>query len=273
VGVRSRRFVGLSVLALLGAGPSIAGAAPKSEIARGCGVAGAPTGVQRKSLEVGGKTRTYLLSVPDGYRTGTPLPLVFGWHGLGGSGERFRDGYGLEEEAAGAAIFVYPDGLPQPSLRNRPGWDLRPDGDVRFFDALLADVQRSYCVDRGRVFSTGHSFGGYMTHTLGCLRPDLLRGIAPVAGGLTARGCGKAVPTWLAHASNDPIVAFKVGEAARDHWRSAAGCAEASRPVEPAGCVTYDRCAVPVRWCVHDQRHSWPPFASAAIWRFFDELK
>jgi polyhydroxybutyrate depolymerase len=144
---------------------------------------------------------------------------------------------------------------------------------VTFFDALLADVQRSYCVDRGRVFSTGHSFGGYMTHTLGCLRPDVLRAIAPVAGGLVAKGCGKAVPAWMTHASNDPVVAFKVGVAARDHWRSAAACAEATHPVEPAGCVAYEQCTVPVQWCAHDEQHHWPAFASAAIWRFFAALK
>jgi polyhydroxybutyrate depolymerase len=242
--------------------------------AQACGMAGAPTGVQRKSVMVDGKARSYLLSVPPGYR-GAPMPLVFAWHGLGGSAMYFRAAHGLEAPAQGAAIFLYPDALPQPSFGNATGWDLRPDGpDLHFFDALLAEVTRTHCVDRTRVFSTGHSFGGYMTNTLGCLRGTVLRAIAPVAGGLPAAlKCGdKALPAWLTHASNDPVVAFTEGEGARDHWRQQAGCAATTMPVEPAGCVAFDACKAPVHWCVHQRMHDWPPFASAAIWKFFQGL-
>jgi polyhydroxybutyrate depolymerase len=77
--VVSRSASRLLGLALLGAYPSLAHAA--------CGPAGAPTGVQRETVEVRGKSRSYVLSVPDGYRAGTPMPLVFAWHGLGSSGE------------------------------------------------------------------------------------------------------------------------------------------------------------------------------------------
>jgi polyhydroxybutyrate depolymerase len=254
--------------------PAVADAAVIDAAASACGAADAPRGVQRRTITVGGQTRSYVLFVPDGYRPGTPLPLIFGWHGLGGSGMQFRSAHGLEAAANGAALFVYPDGLPQANFFNAPGWDLRPEGDVRLFDALLAELEGAYCVDRGRVFSTGHSFGGYLTNTLGCLRPGVLRAIAPVAGGLMNEGCeSKPLPAWLTHAMNDPVVPFAAGEAARDHWKAAARCGPASRPVEPEGCVTYEGCAVPVQWCVHQQRHDWPAFASAAIWKFFDQLR
>ena len=242
--------------------------------ADGCGVAGAARGAQRKTITVDGKVRTYVLFVPDQYRPGAPMPLVFGWHGLGGSGAQFRLAHGLEAAAGGAAIFVYPDGLGQANFGGAPGWDLRPEGDIHLFDALLAEVEGSYCVDRARVFSTGHSFGGYMTNTLGCLRGGVLRAIAPVAGGLVTTGCEtRAMPAWLTHAMNDPVVPFMAGEGARDHWKMTAGCTEASHPVEPAGCVAYDGCSAPVQWCVHQAMHAWPPFASAAIWKFFEGLR
>ena len=42
------------------------------------------------------------------------------------------------------------------------GWDLTSGGiDVALFDALLADISDRYCVDAARIFSTGHSFGGF----------------------------------------------------------------------------------------------------------------
>lgn len=239
-----------------------------------CGAAIVAAGAQRRTITVDGKPRTYVLYVPEQYRPGTAMPLVFAWHGLGGSGMQFRLAHGLEAVAGGGALFVYPDGLPQPGFGGGRGWDLRPEGDVHLFDALLAELEATYCVDKARIFSTGHSFGGFMTNTLGCLRGSVLRGIAPVAGGLMTTGCeGRPVPAWLTHAPNDPIVPFSAGEAARDHWRMAAACAEASHPVEPAGCVAYDGCSAPVEWCVHQEMHAWPAFASAAIWDFFAGLR
>jgi poly(3-hydroxybutyrate) depolymerase len=202
-----------------------------------------------------------------------PLPLVFAWHGLGGSGQLARRYFAIEQAAAGAALFVYPDALPLAMFGNRTGWDLRPEGrDLPFFDALLDEVGKSSCVDLARVFSTGHSFGGYMTNTLGCQRSQVLRAIAPVAGGIGGGGCmPPALPAWIAHASNDGVVPFAQGEGARDVWTHAAGCAATSHPTDPSPCVSFDGCRAdaPVTWCVHTGNHAWPPFAGEAIWRFF----
>jgi poly(3-hydroxybutyrate) depolymerase len=177
---------------------------------------------------------------------------------------------------AGAAVIVYPDALPLAGFGNRTGWDLGPEGpDLRFFDAMLAEVGKSECVDLARVFSTGHSFGGYMSNTLGCQRTSVLRAIAPVAGGLAGGSCMAApLAAWIAHATNDGTVPFAQGEAARAQWTQASGCAATSQPTEPTPCVSFDGCraGAPVVWCVHMQNHAWPPFAGAAIWQFFSRL-
>jgi poly(3-hydroxybutyrate) depolymerase len=234
-------------------------------------------GAGQRTLTVAGASRTYTVAVPAGARAGAPLPLVFAWHGLGGSGRLARTYFGVETAASGAAVFVYPDALPLPSFGNRTGWDLRPEGaDLRFFDAMLEEVSRTTCVDLARVFATGHSFGGYMSNTLGCQRTTVLRAIAPVAGGVAAGGCmAAALPAWIAHASNDGVVPFGQGEAARDLWIRANGCsATTSHPVEPDPCVAFDGCGAggAVTWCVHTGNHAWPGFAGAAIWAFFAGL-
>ena len=230
-------------------------------------------GAGQRTLTVDGASRTYAVVVPAGARAGVPLPLVFAWHGLGGSGRLARMYFGVEAAAGAGAVFVYPDALPLPSFGNRTGWDLRPEGpDLRFFDSMLEEVGKTSCVDLARVFSTGHSFGGYMTNTLGCQRAKVLRAIAPVAGGLAGGACqATPLPAWIAHASNDGVVPFAQGEAARDQWTGASGCATTSHAVMPTPCVAFDSCRAdaPVIWCVHTGNHAWPPFAGAAIWSFF----
>ncbi|MBN2197356.1 MAG: Ricin and poly(3-hydroxybutyrate) depolymerase fusion [Polyangiaceae bacterium] len=252
------------------AGGSATGGAPSS----GCGVTGAATGVQERTLMVGGAERTYVLSVPESYDASTPLPLVFAWHGLGGDGAMARMYFRIEDASGGGAIFAYPDGLP--NEQGQAGWDLAADGgDVAYFDTLLAALSAEYCVDASRVFSTGHSFGGFFTNRLGCSRASVLRAVAPVAGGPPFGGpgaaCTPAVAAWIAHGDNDETVDFSMGEDARDAYVAANACGTTTVAVEPSPCVAHEGCAAgrPVHWCLHQDGHNWPSFAAAGIWRFF----
>jgi polyhydroxybutyrate depolymerase len=162
------------------------------------------------SIEVDGVTRTYILDVPSGYDGTTPLPLVFAFHGATTSGEFFRGRFygNLLSTMSDAAIVVHPDALGAPTA-----WD--NDADVPFFDALLASLEATACVDQARVFATGHSSGGFFTNTLGCQRGDVLRAIAPISAGgpfgFGGNACRGEVAVWLAHAENDETVSFDLG--------------------------------------------------------------
>lgn len=245
---------------------------------------GAATGAQEATLTVASKSRSYVLSVPTSYDADVPLPLVFAWHGLGGSGSLARRYFNIEQRSSSGAIFVYPDGLPT-GTNDQAGWDLAATGiDVAFFDALLAEVTSSYCVDRARLFSTGHSFGAMMSNALGCYRGDVLRAIAPVAGSPPRAGarpggaaCTGEVAAWIAHGDNDDVVDFDTGGVAtRDFWIGRNTCAAMeSESVTPAPCVAYAGCKsdLPVHWCVHQQEHDWPSFAAEGIWAFFSSFR
>ena len=251
----------------------------------GCGLVGASTGVfSNQTITVGDQARTYVLSVPRSYDPSTPLALVFGWHGHGGTGYQARQSYAIEPSAAGSAIFVYPEGV-----TGGADWDYSPTGiDVALFDALVANLAGSYCIDLNRVFSTGLSAGAYFTNLLGCCRGDVLRAIAPVAGGLPGSPtCAGQVGAWVAHASNDALVDFTTGGvAARDFWASRNGCSTTLAPVAPSDCVEYQGCLsdLPVVWCVYGEGHTWPSMANCydggvcfdagpAVWAFFARFK
>lgn len=245
----------------------------------GCGMEAAP-GESTLEIQVGASTREYLLVVPDGYDPETPMPLVFAWHGRGGTSEIARLYFQVENAANGQAIFVYPQGLPIESMGGQTGWDLAASGiDVAFFDAMLEEVSAGLCVDPERVFSTGHSFGGYMTNALGCFRASALRGIGSVAGGPPFGVCEPdTVAAFVTHGTGDQVVPFSQGEASRDALLERNGCGAATAAVDPSPCEAYDGCAegMPVVWCAHAETdlmgHMWPRFAGPAIWAFFEAL-
>jgi polyhydroxybutyrate depolymerase len=255
----------------------------------GCGLSGAATGVQNLQITVGGQTRTYVLSVPTNYSSSTALPLVFGFHGLGGSGTMARQYFRVEQAAASAAIFVYPDGLANDA--GSATWSFTTtSADMAFFDALLADLETKYCINTNRIFVTGHSMGGVATNALGCYRGDIIRAIAPVAGmpprayGSGTVNCAGNVGAFIVHGENDTTVDFTQGGiATRDFWiaRNACSTTTVQDPTTPSACVDYQGCQpdLPVIWCVHTLGHNWPSTTSCdggvcfnagpAIWGFF----
>jgi poly(3-hydroxybutyrate) depolymerase len=255
-----------------GAAPADDAAPPAPVPSSGCG-SPALTSSGEQALEVDGVERTYVVDVPAGYDGNAPLPLVFAFHGATTSGALFRSAfYGdLLSTMQDAAIVVHPDALGDPSA-----WD--NDADIPFFDALLAELGASACVDEGRVFATGHSSGGFFTNALGCQRGDVLRAIAPVSAGgpftFGGNGCRGEVAVWLAHAENDETVSFESGVDSRDRWLATNGCSEATEPVDPSPCVEYDGCSagLPVRWCVYQDGHDWPAFGPEGIWGFFSSF-
>ncbi len=243
----------------------------------GCGSAATP-GLTTMTIDVGGTSREYLLSIPAGYDPATPLPLVFAWHGLGSTHQQAKLYFRVEEASEGGAVFVYPQGLPLEAMGGQSGWDLAPEGvDLAFFDAMLAATEDTLCIDSARVFSTGHSFGGYMSNALGCFRASVLRAIGEVAGGPPFGACeeGEHVAAMLIHGSLDAVVPIEQGETARDEVVQRNGCAETGTPRDPEPCVARDGCmpGFDVWWCQHElpdlMGHTWPLWAGSGIWAFF----
>lgn len=239
----------------------------------GCGLT-PPSSGSGKTVVVNGVTRTYVLALPTGYDARRAYPLLFAFHGLGGSGAQAQLYFGLTRATAGEAIIVYPD-----AVGSSRAWGISGSAataDLAFFDTLVNTLGSSLCVDRSRIFAAGHSMGGYFSNTLGCARGNTLRAIAPVAGGGPYVTCDSGkVAAWVMAARDDGTVAYTNGEASRDRWLRANGCSSTTRPVGPSACVAYDGCdpAHPVHWCLEQTGgHSWPSYGGQAIWSFFKSL-
>jgi polyhydroxybutyrate depolymerase len=299
-----------------GSGTGGSGGASSSPPTRsaGCGVTGSPTGTkQDMMLNVSGQStvRTYRLSVPTTYDPNTPLPLLFGFHGVGGTGAQTQTSFNLESSTTGGgkAIFVYPDALPKQEPNDggvAVDW-VTPLGasnkgiDFAFFEALVSEIESKYCVDTSRVFATGISAGGIFTNFVGCWYGDILRAIAPVASekpwstphnAPANMLCTGSVAAMVIHGTNDPYSSYTTnGLGTLDFWLAQNGC-QASNPatdaVTPNACQDYQGCAagLPVVMCSHDEGHAWPVKtgfscsststvcfdANVAVWDFFTSL-
>lgn len=249
-------------------------------ISAGCAKDKSGTGVQDRTMTIAGKTRQYLRFIPGSYEPKKPTPVVFALHGSGGNRVDARARFGIEKAADGPAIYIYPQGLPDPAYDDANRWATEKDSvDFQFLDAMLAEVETTHCVDRDRVFMTGFSHGARMTSMVGCFRGDTIRAIAPVAPGgnattLPLAGCVGEVAIWEGWGTRDADHeegAVRV----RDHYRRANGCTDARDPVTPKGCEEYVGCRaeVPSVWCTYDLDHTWPDFGGSAVWKFFDRIR
>ena len=129
---------------------------------------------------------------------------------------------------------MFPDG--DPSLT----WSIRPPDsqvcgigelftnseadDFRFVDDMLADLEKDQCVDRGHIFATGFSMGGYFSSHLACQRPELLRAAAPQSGGTYKGACKGRVPMLIIHGTGDIGVDLACGLETRALWLERNGC-------------------------------------------------
>jgi poly(3-hydroxybutyrate) depolymerase len=247
-----------------------AGGAPMPSA--GCGRANPPAS-GRFSIDVSGTMREYILKVPAGYDPSRPYRLILAWHGFMYSANWVSNGdppqtgpyFGIESQAAGAAIFVAPQAL-------ETGWSNQNGRDVAFADAMIARFQDELCVDRSRIFSTGFSIGATMTITLGCTRSDVFRAIAPMSGTLQM-GCaagGRPVAYWASNGDADSTVTPATGRTVRNEFATRNGCRADIAPTDRAGCEANQGCPAgyPVTFCVFSGAHVPPPFAGEAIWSF-----
>jgi polyhydroxybutyrate depolymerase len=174
------------MLALLGVLPGICSAANAANSPA------PPSGLQ--TLVHDGVERGYVVRTPrDLAPGGARLPLVLVLHGGGGNAANAEDMTGFTAKAAKEGfIVVYPEGssrftgkLLTWNAGHCCGYAMqRRVNDVAFISALLDRLIQDYPVDPKRIYATGISNGGMMSHRLGMELSGRLAAIAPVVATL-----------------------------------------------------------------------------------------
>ncbi|QFU89876.1 RICIN domain-containing protein [Amycolatopsis sp. YIM 10] len=259
----------------------------------GCGKAPALSSGTH-TIQSGGKSRSFILKVPDNYDNAHPHRLAFGFHWWGGTANDVASGgsdgyawayYGMLSQAGNSTIFVAPQGISN-------GWANSGGEDVTFTDAMIKLIGDSLCVDAARVFSTGFSYGGAMSYALACARPAVFRAVAAIAAPGQISGCAggtQPVAYMGIHGISDNI---QSGRSLRDRFVSNNGCAPQNAPEPAPGSLThtlttYSGCQSgrPVVWAAFDGGHQQGPVDGCAgcesgakswvkpeLWRFFTQF-
>jgi polyhydroxybutyrate depolymerase len=270
------------------------------------GLPAQPKGNTTWTISTSSGNRTALVHIPPGYDPTQATPVVLNFHGYSGSPTQ-EEGLTMMDASSDAAgfVLVYPQGtgvLPSWNAGACCGTAAQSNlDDVGFVGSLLDVLEAKLCVDKKRVFATGMSNGGFLSHRLGCELADRIAAIAPVAGVMGIPTCNpsRPVPVMEFHGTADPVVPYD-GNPAIDYasvadtiagWVQRDGCQGAATTTYSKGdatCVTYGSCTAgaEVTLCtIAGGGHTWPggmPFpllgktstdisATDAMWAFFEK--
>ena len=260
---------------------------------------------QTWTMTVDGRERRVRVHVPASYDPSRATPVVLGFHGYTLSGDMQAAASHMEAKADAAGfITVHPDGT-----GGLKGWNAgdccgtaASSGvdDVGFVTAILDRLEADMCIDTARVYATGFSNGGFLSHRLGCELSGRIAAIAPVSGVMGMDSCdpGRPIPVFEVHGTADAVVPYNGGGIGgfRSVTDTIADWAARNQCPPGAPAVTYDqgdaRCETVVG-CPQDAAvtlctiegggHQWPGgeefpggghlsmdlIATDAIWDFF----
>lgn len=139
------------------------------------------------NITVDGKSRKYLLYVPNNVKQNPPL--VISMHGAGGTVSTTSHDPDFNTIAdKDSFIVVYPQGLPTtfPGLGGMQanGWTSEgvENFDTHFLQAIVENVAKKYAIDRQRLYCCGFSNGGMMTYTMANVCSDMFAAFAAISG-------------------------------------------------------------------------------------------
>jgi polyhydroxybutyrate depolymerase len=209
-----------------------------------------PAGETTRTINHGGLERSYILYIPASVNWSRPVPLVFVFHGGTGNAQSAirMSGFNGAADRNGFAV-AYPNGTGRLSGDILLTWNggaccgyaqEKNVDDVGFVRAIVADLQSRIPVDPKRIYATGMSNGGILSHRLGCEAADLFAAIAPVSGTLNFSPChpSRTISVIEFHGTADEHIPYDGGYGPKSlvnvdfasvkdsigFWTSADGC-------------------------------------------------
>lgn len=222
--------------------PALAAVLGLGLLAAGPAAAELPLGLTLDlTLTHDGEIRSYDVLRPPGSAAALRSPLVVDLHGFTSNGDQQRGISGWDAIATAQGFLVaWPDGLDS-------SWNgvtccgsavTNDVDDVGFIRAMVAAIQAEANVDPGRIYVTGLSNGGALTHRLACEAADLFAAAAPMAypepypDFESQCQASESIPLLLFMGLTDVLVSYSGAAPSLEAWRSENGCDPGGAPPE-----------------------------------------
>jgi poly(3-hydroxybutyrate) depolymerase len=234
---------------------------------------------QHISITVGGMQRQYILNVPTNYDNTHAYKLILAYHWLNGDDDQVysNDYYHLLPLSDDSTIFVALNGEFDPSagFGNTPLWENKNDEDVLFSDAVVAQIESNFCVDKSRIFATGWSYGASMSYEMACERPrgsttngvaGYVRAVAVYSAAQLSGSCKPTtpVPYYASHGTGDATLPYSGGVQLCENMATVDGCTWVTPTDVTSGdhvCTNFTGCMAgyPVEFCSFNGPHTPDP--------------
>jgi len=189
----------------------------------GAGAAhGAQEATELRALEHGGRTRSYLLHVPQQADDRKAVALVVALHWEGAQAEMMEELTGFSKLADRKDFIVaYPYGtgmLPDRHLTWNAGnccgfaWENEID-DEGFIKTLVETLSAEYPIDPNRIYLAGISSGGMLAYKVACSWSERIAAIGVVGAALNQSPCLPRAPVSVIafHGTADRYVPYNGG--------------------------------------------------------------
>jgi polyhydroxybutyrate depolymerase len=238
------------------------------------------TNTEIRYWQVDGVDREAMVYVPESAAT-TPTPVIFAFHGHGGTMANIFNTLGFDKLWP-EAIIICPQGLNTPGQLtdqggNLPGWQKTPgdmsDRDLHFFDAMLKTLRQDYKIDDKRIYATGHSNGGGFTYLLWATRGDVFAAVAP-SSAVAPKVVNMLQPKPAMHimGETDPLVKPEWQRAMCDRVLKINSCNTEGKDYGTYAKLYPSSTGNPTVLYVHPGGHVYPKEADEAVVKFFKSV-
>lgn len=232
----------------------------------------------QKTFTVDGVQRSAIVYANSAAARANGAPVVFFFHGHGGTSQFVDRRYQLHTLWR-EAVCVYPQGLTgvqgiTDAEGKLPGWQKNPgelgDRDVKFFDVMLAELQKEYKIDASRIYVMGHSNGGRFVNVLWAMRGEKLAAICSAAGhgGLMVQNA-RPRSVFMIAGEKDQLVPFAGQRRSMDIVRKLLKTDPAKARTEGLMTTEPGMNATELVTYIHPGGHEFPKDALPAILAFF----
>ena len=208
----------------------------------------------------------YMVKTPANYNSSIAHPLLM-VYAPGGRNRYESEDYMYLTQAGTAAGFVvaYADHRTMTSKA------------IEELAEIPGLIEKKWCIDKKRIFLTGHSDGGTVAMGIAFLAgtKHIPAAIAPSAVGirgddLKEQSCPSPLPVMVMHSSHDTLFPG-YGKETIQWWAACNGCDIINPAVDADGCVTYAVCKnhATTRYCEGTGTHTEWPGKNIAIIDFF----